>query len=267
MPIIAAIAVIALTCALGNWQLDRAHQRLARAAAAAAGEAAAPIVLNAAGDAPADADYHRIRARGRWQPELAVFLENRPHGAARKTSAVASPASASGPAAGQVPELDGRSGFEVVMPLALSGGGAVLVKRGWIPRDPADPTLVPQFATPQDEVQVEGLALAELGYVYALGGKDEAGRCVRQNLDVSAYAAELGGKGVKLLPFVIQQSSEAGDGLRRDWVRQGSGADRNYGYAFQWFALAAMMALFAVFHYWRGRNKRRDRQSDKQGTA
>jgi hypothetical protein len=39
---------------------------------------------------------------------------------------------------------------------------------------------------------------------------------------------------------VVEQSGDAGDGLARDWAPADFGADRHYGYAAQWFGLAAL---------------------------
>lgn len=51
-----------------------------------------------------------------------------------------------------------------------------------------------------------------------------------------------------LQPFVVEQQSGAQDGLQRDWPRANSGADRNYGYAFQWFSMAAAVLALMIVH-------------------
>jgi cytochrome oxidase assembly protein ShyY1 len=43
---------------------------------------------------------------------------------------------------------------------------------------------------------------------------------------------------------MIQQTSPTGDGLVRDWPAPDFGIDKHYGYAFQWFALAATLLVF-----------------------
>jgi cytochrome oxidase assembly protein ShyY1 len=67
---------------------------------------------------------------------------------------------------------------------------------------------------------------------------------IRQNLDVSAYAAETG---LPLQPFVIQQLNNTGDKLVRDWPAPTLGVERNYGYMLQWWGMAAAAIGFGLY--------------------
>jgi len=49
-----------------------------------------------------------------------------------------------------------------------------------------------------------------------------------------------------MLPLLLQQTSDTGDGLVREWPQPAVGSERNRGYAFQWYALAAMAFVFFV---------------------
>jgi cytochrome oxidase assembly protein ShyY1 len=71
---------------------------------------------------------------------------------------------------------------------------------------------------------------------------------LRQNIDLEAFRLE-----TKLpLLATLQQTSSASDGLLREWPQSISGADKNRGYAFQWFALSALaLLLFAWFQVWK----------------
>ena len=228
VPMIAALVVIAVTCALGNWQLSRAHEKTDRAARLAALAAQAPVDLKA-GQADAAALVDRqVRARGSFDDSRTVLLDNRPHGNG----------------------ADSRAGFLVLTPLRLVDGGQVLVLRGWLPRDAQDRTRIAPFPTPAGEVTVEGTALAAVPRVYSLGQDPaaEAGRKIRQNIDLAAYAREIG---TPLLPVVLEQSGDTGDGLARDWAPADFGADRHYGYAAQWFGLAALTVVLVAVLGWR----------------
>ena len=67
-----------------------------------------------------------------------------------------------------------------------------------------------------------------------------------QNLTLERYRAAYP---LALQPVLIQQENDLGDGLTRTWDAPDLGVDRHYGYAFQWFAMAALIAvLFLVFH-------------------
>jgi cytochrome oxidase assembly protein ShyY1 len=71
---------------------------------------------------------------------------------------------------------------------------------------------------------------------------------LRQNIDVADFGNEI------KVPLVgtVQQTNDASDGLSRAWSVAISGADKNRGYAFQWFALSALaLLLFAWFQVWK----------------
>ncbi|TPQ41998.1 SURF1 family protein [Cupriavidus pinatubonensis] len=231
VPIVAAAIVIAVTCALGNWQLNRAHEKIARAARLQELAAQAPVTLTTA-PVQANLTDRTVRVTGRFEADRTVLLDNRPHGNG----------------------TDSRAGFLVLTPLVIRSDGSaarsVLILRGWLPRDAQDRTRIAQFATPAGEVTIEGTALAAVPKVYSLGqaASAEAGKRIRQNVDLPAYAAELG---VTLQPLVIEQRTDTGDGLARDWAPADLGADRHYGYAFQWFGLAALTLVLVIVLGWR----------------
>ena len=50
-----------------------------------------------------------------------------------------------------------------------------------------------------------------------------------------------------LLALSVQQTGAASEGLLRQWPQAGSGAEKNYGYAFQWWAMAALIAILYVW--------------------
>ncbi len=238
VPLIAAVVVVAVTAALGNWQLNRAHEKEARAARLAAMGAQPPLVLTAA-PLEQDAAERRVQVRGRFDAAHTVLLDNRPHAG------------------------DGRAGFLALTPLRISeadgrpGPRAVLVLRGWLPRDMRDRTRIAPFPTPSEEISLGGTALKTVPRVYSLGqdASAEAGRPIRQNVDLAAFSSELG---VPLQPLVIEQRTDTGDGLARDWPAADLGADRHYGYAFQWFGLAALTVALVIVLGWR--RARRQRQ-------
>ena len=134
---------MAATASLGLWQLDRARQKT-ELQAAMLSRAEQPALGNAELLAKTDDAVlvHRsVQLQGRWLPQHSVFLENR--------------------------QMNGRTGFFLVTPLRLSGSErAVLVQRGWLPRDFNDRTRVPDAAK---------MALATAGRT---GGSDGSPRPV-----------------------------------------------------------------------------------------
>ncbi|WP_354687152.1 SURF1 family protein [Cupriavidus necator] len=234
LPLAAALVVIAVTCALGNWQLNRAHEKEVRAARLQALAAQPPVVLGTAPLAQPATD-RTIRVTGRFDTARTVLLDNRPHGNGG----------------------DSRAGFLVLTPLQITAPAgdagvmqAVLVLRGWLPRDAQDRSRIAPFPTPAGEITIEGTALAAVPRVYSLGqaASAEAGSKIRQNVEIAAYAAETG---LALHPLVVEQRNDTGDGLARDWAPADLGADRHYGYAFQWFGLAALTVVLVIVLGWR----------------
>ena len=215
---IAAVAGIAVTAALGAWQWGRAQERIGLQEAMLQRQSL-PALADAALTAspPPQLLHRRIVLRGRWVPERTVFLDNR--------------------------QLAGRQGFYVVTPLMLAGRGeAVLVQRGWAPRDFRNRTRLPPLVTPSGEVEVAGRLAPPPAKLYAFDA-DEKG-AIRQNLDLAAYRAETS---LAILPLSVQQTGGPSEGLLREWPVPSSGADKNYGYAFQWWGLAALIAILYVW--------------------
>jgi cytochrome oxidase assembly protein ShyY1 len=227
-PTVAVVSVVLLTTALGFWQRSRAHEKEARQARIEQFARAPAIPLNGWRLTLPEVEYHRVSARGRFLPQWTVYLENRPY--------------------------HDQAGFYVVMPLQLDGGGTVLVKRGWLPRNLADRTAIALYRTPVGPVQITGIARADASRVFTLGRQDTSSHPkIRENLAIEAYAREIG---LPLLPFVIEQTSgnEDGstpDGLVRDWPAPNMGIERNYGYMLQWWAMAIAAILFGLYAAYR----------------
>ena len=218
-PALIVLAVVLITTRLGFWQLSRAHQREALNAHMTEYQNETPIPVTASPVALSSIEYHRVVAHGKWMPEKAVYLDNRPYKDA--------------------------PGFYVVMPLQFADGSAILVNRGWLPRNDEDRSRIASYRTSDGEVDVTGTARANASQAFELGhGGSAANLKIRQNLAIDAYAQETG---LRLQPFVIQQSGGADDGLVRDWPVQTADAERNYGYMVQWWAMALAALAFGVY--------------------
>ena len=67
---------------------------------------------------------------------------------------------------------------------------------------------------------------------------DEPGQGrVWQYLDLARYRESTG---MPVRDWIVQQTSDAADGLVREWPRPDAGIDRHRGYAFQWYSLAGL---------------------------
>ena len=232
-------------------------------ASIAAAAVAKPMPLAAAGlEDPSRLVHRHLVLHGRWLPERVVYLDNRPNA--------------------------GQAGLYVLMPLRLDPPLAVdvIVNRGWIPRNAMERSRIASYTTPGGSVTVTGIALAEEPRLLELTAPvDLRLKGLWQNFDFAAYrraSAAAGADAVPrdTLPVVVRQdpadaapsapvadpaaSDDAADGLVRSWPDRGASLqgqiDRHHGYAFQWFALAAMLAAIVVFQLVRsfrhGRNLR-----------
>lgn len=231
--LLAAVAVALLTARLGWWQLDRAAQKTALQRNLDERRALPPLadaVLPASGALEPALRDRRAQVQGVWLADQVVYLDNRP--------------------------MAGRTGFYVVMPLLLDDGSAVLVQRGWLPRDLLDRTRIVPFQTPPGRTTVAGRIAPALPRLYEFDAA--ASGPIRQNLDVDTFARE---RRLRLRPWVLiedEATPPANDGLLRQWPAPASGVHTHYGYAFQWFALCAL-TLFIYVWFQFIRPARRDR--------
>jgi surfeit locus 1 family protein len=214
------LAAAAGTARLGFWQLDRAAQKVALQTDTDTRQALPPLPGDAlARDTSAASDqvHRRIRLVGRWLQQHTVYLDNR--------------------------QMHGRPGFYVLTPLLLDDGTAVLVQRGWLGRDFIARDRIAAPPTPAGPVEVQGRLTRSPSRLYEFA--PSVSGAIRQNVDLAPFAAEIG---VVLRPLaLLQESGAADDGLQRDWPRPAADVQKHYGYAFQWFALSA---LICGLHVW-----------------
>ena len=229
--LLGTLAGVALTAKLGLWQLDRAAQKVAlqESLAQRGAQPELPVGELATSAQEAQAQHHRrIRLQGRWMDGHTVFLDNR--------------------------QMEGRPGFYVVTPLWLpSQDRAVLVQRGWAPRDFGDRARLPALPPAAGIVTVEGRVAPPPARLYEMA---EDRGAIRQNLQLQLFEKEIG---VRLAPLSVVQDAapDPDDGLLRRWPRPAVDVHKHYGYAFQWFALCALMAgLYVWFQVIRPRLRR-----------
>jgi surfeit locus 1 family protein len=219
--VVTAAAVLAalLTARLGVWQLDRARQKIELREAIRTRATLPPLATTELAHDPAQApaQYHRrVRLQGRWRAEYSVYLDNR--------------------------QLNGRPGFYLTTPLQLDDGRAVVVQRGWLPRDPVDRNRIAPVPTPSGTVEVLGRIAPGPARLYEF--ESSGTTRIRQNLDLDAFARETG---LALAPVSVLESGGPKDGLLRDWPPPTVDVHKHRGYAFQWFALSALITALYVW--------------------
>jgi len=232
---LAAVLGVALTLSLACWQLRRAAAKQALAAAMARQQQQAPwdnaalvawLQRRGVEDAAlpdGDALQHPVQLRGQWLGEQTLYLDNR--------------------------QMDARPGFFVLTPLRLAAPHAdvvIAVQRGWAARNFLERSALPAVQTPATEVVVTGRLQGAPARLYEFGAHavQEASR-IRQNIDLAAWAraAQL----PLLAALTVLQTGADSEGLLRHWPPPDFGIERHYGYAAQWFALAALITLLYVW--------------------
>lgn len=231
---LAAVASALLMARLGLWQLDRAAQKETLQQAVDSSAALPPLPAQALAHTPAQAAgqlHRRVTVRGQWLPERTVFLDNR--------------------------QMDGRPGFFVLTPLRLDDGSAVLVQRGWVPRDMQERTRLPAITTPAQPVTLTARIEGPPARLYEFTPQGGETGVIRQNLSIESFADETQ---LSLRPLTLLQlddaAAPAADGLRRHWPLPAVDVHKHYGYAVQWFSLAALITgLYVWFQLLRPRRR------------
>ena len=224
-PTLAALAAIPLLISLGLWQLDRAEEKQ-RAYAQFVQRGAEPAIRLEAGNPDIWKlplmQHRRIDVRGRYDVGVQFLLDNQVH--------------------------EGVAGYLVYTPLLLEGQKIyLLIDRGWVATGP-DRGVPPSVDTPPGVLSLSGIAALPPPPGIQLGDnlpENIAPNLVRlQRIEMDAMMREFAGN---LLPYELRLDPGSVGGFIREWREPGSGNERNLGYAFQWFAMAAVVAVLYLY--------------------
>ncbi|GID97225.1 SURF1-like protein [Amorphoplanes digitatis] len=217
------VAASVVMVMLGNWQLHRYQERSAintRIDAAdsipavpLASVLARPTAAGTPGAYPGkDAAWTKVTVTGHYDPAHEIQARGR--------------------------TVDGAVGFEIVTPLVLADGTAVLVDRGWVPSANGDAVSAPvASAPPTGEVTVVGQVHLSESRPSPIEHRD--GRIDTRRISVPKLAKEL--------PFPVYGAyvllSDPAPGFQAIPIDH-EDSWQNGGYAVQWW-LFAVMALLA----------------------
>jgi surfeit locus 1 family protein len=217
VPTVLTLAAVALFATAGAWQLGRAAEKRALAADFADGGPALEWR-----QLPADAPrYQRVTMRGHYDPERQFLLDNMSH--------------------------ESVAGLQVLTPLVLDDGSAVLVNRGWLPWGPTRSEL-PAVAVDGEKRTVVGRIdeLPKPGIWLKAPPATGWPRLVQYpRMEELSQAL-----GRELAPSQVLLDPAVPDGFVRAWTVPGTPVDRHLGYAVQWFAFAAVaVAIWLVLSF------------------
>lgn len=231
LPTLAAMLLVPLFLAAGQWQWNKAAAKAERQEQLDA-RGSEPALWMPGEMVSAEAMRHRrVATRGYYEPQHQILIDNRTY---RQ-----------------------QAGFHVVTPLRIEGSVGsegkemrVLVNRGWVPAL-AEHDREPEVATPAGIVEVAGVAVVPASRFFTLkdDGANRTWQRVWQNLDMERYAKSIA---FPVQPVVIQldAQSDAG-GFVRDWPRPDDKRLMNLGYALQWWGFAATTVALWLYHGFR----------------
>jgi surfeit locus 1 family protein len=213
------IVLIALLISLGRWQLRRADEKRALFDAFATGTEATLLIDQGT---PRLQRYQHIEASGHYDQARQVLIDNM--------------------------VSNGRAGYFVITPFALSSGGWLLVNRGWVPLG-ASRAERPVITVADDTRRLRGRAdhmpapgiqmgtRAELAPPFPVVAGYPSHQDIAQLLRESSWATAA--------DLILLDPGEP-DGYVRNWSAPGLPPLQHLGYALQWFALALALSIIYV---------------------
>ncbi len=219
-----AAAGLVLLVGLGVWQLQRLgwKEGLIRAATERAGQPPAPVPVEADWPRldPNEAEYRRVRLEGRFrhEDEALVFTD------------LADP---KGPSGGV--------GSWVMTPLTLDDGSVVLINRGFVPANRADPSRRAEGQV-GGEVEIVGLMRwSEARNPFTPADDPAKGAWYTRDTRAIGRAKGL----TRVAPFYIDAEASAPGGLPQGGETRLAFPNRHLEYALTWFGLAGALAVVA----------------------
>ena len=218
LPFVVGALLVIQFAGLGVWQISRGVEKQADRDAVNNQERATGFTTGME-----VRPYQRLRATGRFDAGRQFLLDNI--------------------------MLDSRYGHYVLTPLTVGDGEPLLiVNRGWIERAGKDID-TQSIALRDSRVTVHGRvgSLPRAGYRMGealLADASWPRHAVFPTLDELATSL-----GQDVQPFVLLMDPDDDYGLLRHWVPEVMGPGRHFGYAFQWFAMGAVLAAMLVWNF------------------
>lgn len=213
--------MLPLMISLGIWQLHRADEKTALAAAFEARQQQPPATLAALWGKPVDVlAYAPVQLRGHFLPNEYFLLDNQVQG--------------------------GLVGYNVLGVMQLAeGAGSVLVNRGWVAGSASRQSL-PQVPEVEGSVQITGHIYVAPGSPFLLAeqqldeGWPKRIQAVEMDKLIPAITALQAGE---VFPYPVYIDADARGALAVNWQVVNTSPEKHQAYAVQWFAMAATLLL------------------------
>jgi len=218
LPLVVGAVLVTLFAGLGAWQVSRGfekrieHQVFADEAGFATWHDGMDIT-----------PYQRLQVTGTYDNDRQVVLDNI--------------------------ITNSRDGHYVITPLGGFGEGpALLINRGWVART-NEPLDARSLEVPTEWVTVRGRVGALPRAGMKMGDAFTPGDDWPKNAVYPSYEEMATALGTDVQQFVLLLDREEEYGFSREWTPSGFGPDKHFGYALQWFAMAAVLSGLLIWNH------------------
>ncbi|MBA55859.1 MAG: cytochrome oxidase biogenesis protein Surf1,facilitates heme A insertion [Pseudomonadales bacterium] len=220
LPTVATVLVFALLMNLGFWQLRRAEfkEGMVERLESRSQQSSRDINALTQDDITGDMTDYPLHVTGHYLNDLSLLLDNRPY--------------------------HGQPGYEVLTAF-LTNGQVLLVNRGWIAQGP-DRRVPPAIPQVKGEITLHGNAHTPNPDFFVLKEDDYSQvnwPFLIQKIDLEKSAQLFD---YPVMPFVLRLEPDESSQFVREWHSHFMGPEKHYGYAVQWFSLAAALLVIYV---------------------
>ena len=220
LPVLIAVPLL---MRLGFWQIERAEEKQKLQAQFDQQSSLPPIALAASIQAAADQGLaqgnQRLSFAGYFDNQHMLLLDNR--------------------------IKNGSVGYEVLAPFTTDQGASLLVNRGWI-EGFADRRQLPVVPPVEEHVELIAKVYVPLGQPVLLQADQwsEQWPIVVQSVDIDRLAQRMD---ISFYPYLLRIEAAEPGALLVDWPAVNTRAEKHWGYAVQWFLMAAALLVFWLY--------------------
>jgi len=219
IPTIVTLLLFTLLINLGFWQIRRgdAKQAMVQRLEQRSKQPSRDLASLSSSELQTDLSDFPLQATGHYLNQYNLLLDNRTH--------------------------QGEPGYQVLTAF-LTNGKILLVNRGWVAQGP-NRAVFPIIPADRDEITVHG-KIEQPNPNYFVLKEDDYQQVswpfLIQKIDLDKTEPLFDHP---LLPFVLLLNPEPASFFIREWHSNFMGPEKHYGYALQWFSLAA--ALLVIY--------------------
>ncbi len=212
-------AFLPLLVGLGFWQLERAEEKQQILDLHQQRRSASPIPVSQITET--DRQYLRVEVEGnRVSGAPTLLLDNR--------------------------VKRGRPGYEVLNIVRTASGEMLLVNRGWLEGYP-DRRRLPEVPALAPGVRLTGHLYRSPGEQLMLGEDDWEASGVLEVIQNAAPEKIAERLNLQLYDYSLRLDADSNGALDAEWIMVNVQPEKHIGYAVQWFTMAAVLLIMAVY--------------------